>query len=318
MNTKGKMTMGSVILIVALVLGAYMFVPSVKDTIDGILGGEDKTPIGSCPSSGLTEVTLNTVDALADNATDVNVTYFVYENGKLLEHGETGADGTVSFDVECGVGRTLKGIVFNEVTDTGYYAKEFTIDATSPTDTANLALYQYGGINFVSVASDVDPSGTSNVSGGDGKQCGIVATFTVNESASAYAKPLLICEGNTTSIDNIKWNGVTRVDNKRPNRLSTLTGRTFWTWELDETILSTDPAKKITGSITFQDDPGGELENNLTCTILDQATFRGASYKTMSLSEGMITAAEDENNADVGGGDSNDANLYFVHASGYC
>ncbi len=316
MNKKAKMSGGHLILLI--LVGIY--VVTQTSLFDEILGGEE-TPIGNCPSSGLTEVTINTQEALASSATNANVTYFVFDNGVLHKNGETGSDGTVSFDVECGAGKTYTALIYNEVANDGFYPEQVTIDASGPTFTINKQMYQYGGVNLVSVASNIDPAGNSNVSAGLGKECGFVITYTVNESASAFNKPLIICEANTSCVSDVTLNGVTEAPSKRPNRLSAYKGYAWYTWEVDKLVKSSDPAQKLEGSIKFSStvNTTGRGEENMTCRIVDQATFKLANYKTMSLSEGFVEAAEDtESITDVGGPDSNLAVLHYENPSGYC
>ena len=85
-------------------------------------------------------------------------------------------------------------------------------------------------------------------------------------------------------------------------------------------VKSTDAAVKISGKIqfstgaTFSDD----VKNNMSCIIVDQTAYQVADYKTLSLSEGFIVAAENsETIANIGAPDSNRVTMQFGTTS-YC
>ena len=60
-NKKGaQMTGGLVILIILGVVAAYMFIPAVQDIFKPGVPAAVPAAVGRFPSSGLTEVTLNT------------------------------------------------------------------------------------------------------------------------------------------------------------------------------------------------------------------------------------------------------------------
>ncbi len=111
MNIKNKkgaaLSGGMVLLIIAVAIAAYMFITAVQDIFKPAAPVTPYTPStgDNCPSSGLTEITLNAQEALASTATDVGVNYYAFDNGVLVKEGETGSDGSVSFDVACGANK---------------------------------------------------------------------------------------------------------------------------------------------------------------------------------------------------------------------
>jgi len=320
-NKKGAVTGGTILIIVLLCVGAYVLIPSVQTAVDDIFGGEPYVPTPTaattkCPSTGLTEVTLNTQEALASSVTNANTTYFVYDNGALVKNGETGSDGTVAFDVECGVGKKYTMFVNNDKVATGFYGQTVTIDASAATEVINLKMYEYGGVNLASVVSSAAPDGNGSIKIGAGKTCGFTVTFSENETASAFNKPILLLEVNATAITDITMTGVDEVANKIPIRLSSamVSGRTMYGFEYPHLIKSTDAAVKVSGQLVL--DPTRTvvvaLTNNLTAKVVDQAKYIKANYQTLSLNEGFLESTENKDTlTEIGGTDSNEQTLYF-------
>ncbi len=324
-NKKGQIKGGMAILIVVGLVAVYMF--NIGGVQDLFKPAEPSVPTTSrCPSSGLTEITLNAQEALASSATNTNVRYYVYDNGVLVKEGGTGSDGTVSFDLECGINKKYSMLVLNESDDSGVYPQIITVDATDATDVHNIKTYEYGQIHVTNLGSSADPSEGAAVSSGVGKTCGIVLTFANNESASAYNKPLIVCLANTTTVVDMNFVGVTSADAKSPIRVSAASGEKYFTFEMDRMIKSTEGAIKLTGTIQFSASTTpirtGANNDSVGCRIVDQATFKIAEYKTLSLSEGWIEDSENtETIADIGAPDSNEVLMYFNGSgatTGYC
>lgn len=320
MNKKGAMSGGLIILLlVVLVLAYSQNWLGLKDLISpGPV--TPPTPLGKCPSSGLTEVTINAQEALASTATNANVSYYIYDDGTLVKEGETGSDGTVSVDVACAVGKTYSAIILNEKALTGFYPQQFSIDASDATFTKNLKMYEFGQINVASVVSSADPTGAANISAGTGKTCGFTVTFSNNESASGYDKPLILVLTNSSAVTDLTMDGVTEVPSKKPQRITTPSNLIWYAFEYPSMIKSTDAAIKVSGKVQFSssmtvDSNAGK--NNLSVIVVDQTAYRVAEYKTLSLSDGFVTAAENlETQGAVGAPDSNRQTLAFVGT--YC
>jgi len=322
-KNKKAMSTGAIIGIILLIgVGAYMFVPSFQDAVQDIIGGDGEPIVepGKCPSSGLTEITLNTQEALASTATNAVIDYYVFEkDGTYVTTGNSGSDGQSVFNVQCSKGKTFDILVINETTDDGYYGQKIEADASEATYSKSLKMYQYGDINLVSVASSIDPSGNTSVLAGAGKTCGIVITFSENETASAFNKPLILCQTNVTTVESISLSGVKRADAKKPDRITATAGKEYHTYELDTLLKSTDAAQKVSGTITFStSNAPGATESGMSCIIVDQATWSKAAYQTLSYNEGWVEAAENqETNSDIGAGDSQTSTLKFNNPS-YC
>jgi hypothetical protein len=318
LNKSGKVSAGAVILIVAVLLVAYSanFL-GLKDMFKGTPGdGGDTGVKDECPSSGLTEWTINAQEALASTATNANVTYYIFDStGGLVTSGDTGSDGTTSVDLACGTGKTYKALIINEKTASGYYPEEITIVADKPTTTTNLKVYEYGQVNVAGISSSADPTGDDNISAGTGKLCGFTITFSENESASAFNKPLIMCLVNTTAVTDLTMVGANEVSSKKPLRISSPGGHQYYTFEYPELVKSTSGAIKVNGNIQFTSSAtvdANSAKNNMSCFIADQATFKKADWKTLSLSEGFLEAGENQETlVDIGAPDSNRKTLEF-------
>ena len=320
MNKKGFQVTGGVVIIVGIVLvlaytqGYLDFIFQPAEPVLPVL------PTSQCPSSGLTEVTLNTQEALASTATDAMVSYYVYDNGVLVKEGTSGSDGEVSFDLGCSIGQKYTMLVVNESTSSGYYPQTVTVDATKSTDVHNLKMYEYGEIALGYVGSYADPARGDNIYAGLGKTCEFEISFSENESASAFNKPLIMCLANVSSVIDVTMDStiVTEAAAKKPIRLSAKTGYQYYAFEYDTLLKSTDSGPKITGKIEFSASTTPKGADNFSCLIVDQATFKVAEYKTLSLSDGFLQATENtETLADVGAPDSNIKNMYF-NDTAYC
>lgn len=317
MNKAGKTSTGVILLIVALVVFAYA---TDLGGIKSALSPSEQAPIvpavGRCPSSGLTEVTINAQEALASSATDAEVDYYVYDDNLLVKEGST-TTGTASFDLECGADKSYQMIVLNETVAEGFYPQTVTVDATGPTDTHNFKMYQYGQPDISSIVASEDPSAGKNLSGAAGRTTGFTITFVNNESASAVNKPLILCRVNSSAISDVTMSGVTEANAKKPTReitaLPTTSGHQFYTFEYPELVKSTDAAIKVSGKIQFSDSAvfSDSAANNMTCVIVDQATYQVPNYNTLSLSEGFLEAAEDETLTDVGAPDSGSDYVFY-------
>lgn len=324
MNRKGAVSGGMIILLLVVAVFAYTqnFL-GFKDLINPTPApGTPGAPAaaGKCPSSGLTEVTINAQEALASTATNANVSYYIYDDGTLVKEGDTGSDGTVSIDVACAAGKTYSAVILNEKLLTGFYPQEFTIEASDATFTKNLKVYEFGQVNVASVVSSADPAGGANFSAGTGKTCGFTVTFSNNESASGYDKPLIMVLANSSAVTDITMDGVTEVPSKKPQRITTPGGLQYWIFEYPSMVKSTDAAIKVSGKVQFTSSMSVKStakNENMSVVIVDQSTYRTSQYKTLSLKDGFVTAAENlETQALVGAPDSNRATSGYK--ASYC
>ncbi len=326
-NIKGKkgaqMTGGVVVLIILGLVAAYMFIPAVQQIFQPTESVSDGVSLGRCPSSGLTEVTLNAQEALATSATNSNVSYYVYDNGALVKTGITGSDGTVTFDLGCQAGKTYQMLTLNEISSAaGIYPITTIIDASDSQETINLKTYEYGQVDLANLGSSVDPAQSYQVAAGTGKTCGFVVTMTSNESAAAINRPIIICEANSSAVVKIHMSGLTAVQSKIPDRLSGTAGKKMWAFEYDKLFKSTDAAVKVSGQIEFTGSTTINSEDNMSCIIVDQATWKRADYQSLSLSEGFVvdSAENTETISDIGAPDSEafDLTRLAFNGTSYC
>lgn len=313
MNKKGAQLTGGMILLIAAIL-VFGYSQGFFDNFLGPAETPDGASVDNCPSSGLTEVTINAQEALASTATAANVSYYIYDNGVLVKNGDTGDDGTVAIDLGCGIGKTYTAFIVNEQTETGYYPQTISIEASNPTITKNLKMYEYGSMNLASVVSSSSPTGNESISVGTGKNCGFTLTFSENESAAAYNKPLIMCLVNSTAVIDMTMTGVTEVASKKPIRVTSPGNHQYYVFEYDSLLKSTDGAVKVNGKLQFTSSATVPSANtsNMSCILVDQASFRKAEYQTLKISEGFVEAAENsETIVDIGALDSNRKTLYF-------
>jgi len=332
MNKKGIST-GVLILILVLAVFAYSSnMLGLKDWLSGLGGGEPSGGTGTgettkCPSSGLTEVTINSQKALATTATAAITDYYVYDGDVLVANGNSGTDGISTFDVGCGIGKTYKAKIINETRYVGYYGKDITLKADSATDTHNLQLYTFGMVKIDGITNSIqnvgDTSATWIGAGASsvGKICNFKITFHVNESTSAYYKPLIVCEANSTIITDLTLVGATAADSKVPSRLSPATGSAFHVYEID-TITTEQATLVLNGKLQFGSTAAKATDTNTKCRIIDQAEYKLADYKTLSMEEGWGYGAQNsETAADVGAEDSSQVTINIAGSnstSGYC
>ena len=165
---RAQMTTGAMLIIGAIALVLFWTQTTIiQDFLDTPTGGDGNGEVepGRCPSSGLTEVTINTQEALASTATDSTHDYYVFDkDGTFITTANSGSNGQSVFNVGCSEGRRYDVLVVNETAVSGFYPQTIEIDASGPTDTHNLKTYEYGNIDLISVASDTDPAGTTNIS----------------------------------------------------------------------------------------------------------------------------------------------------------
>ena len=317
-----------IILLVVLVVFAYSTnLLGIKDMVDNFGKGVpiEPTAVSKCPSSGLTEVTIQTGKALATTATDAIADYYVYDGDKFVTTGNSGSDGKSVFDVGCEVGKTYKAIVVNETLYTGYYPEFITIKASSPTDVHSFKMYTYGEVKIVGMSNGVTDFGVADndwIGGaGAGKVCDWKIGYTINETTSAFNKPLIVCEANATAVTDITLNGVIKANAKAPSRLTPAAGSAFYVFEQDKLLTSEESQQTLYGKIQFGSTAPKAGDSTFKCRIADQAYYKMADYKTLSLENGWkLSAQNDETITNIGAQDTGQDTIYFTtnSTSGYC
>lgn len=331
MNNKGKMELPAVLLWAAVIVAILYFVgfAPVKSTIDGFLGTSTPSSSGqtdtnlvtnTCPSSGKTTVVLNTQDALATTATNVNAEYYLFDGATLAYSGKT-ASGTASFDVTCG--KTYKAVVLNTTATSGAYAEYFDVDAYTASKTFNKQLVQFGGALINSIQNPNDPSRLANVSLVAGATKSFEIYFSANVTAKGYNKPVIICSANVTTITDVKIasfsDGTVPVKVSTPKRITAEQGDQLYAYEYPKLLEPSVGTIVARGSLTADKSTAPATTDTITCRLVDQATWKSASYQSKSLDAGLVTGPEntEDANSDVGALDSSTSSYTLQNAGGY-
>ena len=318
MNKSAKVTTGT-ILIVLVALGALAYFTNFGGFQDWISGTSTPAPTGDigtgvCPSSGQTQFTINTNGALETTATAINPYYYIFDGNKLVANGQM-ASGTKVFDLACG--KTYKAILLDETVRSGFYSQTLDLVGDDSSKAYNVQLYEFGQVKIVNIKNPVDPTGLSNISAGLGATKDFVIQFTENESASAYNRPLILCEVNTSSVTSVTLGGGV-VSATKPSRVSTTANYQTYAWEYPKLLKSTDALVELPGKITFSSSTTPSSTDTMSCKIADQATWKKADYQILSMDEGFVTGAENsETIADVGGQDTAASTISFNNGGGY-
>ncbi|MEK6878436.1 MAG: hypothetical protein AABY22_02450 [Nanoarchaeota archaeon] len=132
---KSKKAASNTWMIVAslIVIGliAYAVSPTFQVKVDGLFGGTstpapEQLNTDTCPSDGTTSWTIQTPDALASTATNVNAEIYIFD-GDALTKSVTSSSGSATADLTCG--KVYKAIALNTTTKLGAYAKKFDLDS---------------------------------------------------------------------------------------------------------------------------------------------------------------------------------------------
>lgn len=327
MNKNGKISTGAVILIVAVIIGLFLLYQN--GNLNGILNGNNQNnqPSSKAPSTQLTSLQINTLDALASTTTSAPAVAYVFssDGSQYVTSGATTSSST-AFTVN--YGKTYKVVVINTTAGNGYYPVQFDVNADSANVNKQISLYKTGSINVIGVTSSADPAAAANIAAAAGKTCGFTVTFSENTTAAAFNKPLIMCQGNVSTVTQINipadGMGIVSANNLAPSRVTATAGYTYWTYELPKMVLSTDGTYKVGGTVTFSASSGpasGPVDvDTMKCKIIDQTDWINSNYQTMSLTDGFKEAAQNgQTLTDIGAIDSNTGTLtYNSSATSYC
>lgn len=332
LNRKGKTEgMSAILWIAAILVAAYLFVPSFQTSVKGWFGGSTSTPTPgsgitdptSCPSSGITTYTLNVQDKLASTATNVDVEYYVFNGAKLISDGVTGGDGSVSYDVACG--KNYKILLINSTTGQstgGAYGQILDLNARIAADTVNAEVVKVGGASIVRIENPLDQQRDNNITLAAGATKSFNLVFQANGTAQAYQNPLILCQANITSISNVQISsfsdGTPVKSVTPPSRVTASAGYQYRAWEYSKILETANGAVTATGTISAQASVTPSTTDSMTCRIVDQQLWKKASYKTATSPEEAFGfgAENTETLADIGGVDSSSASLNFNNADG--
>lgn len=320
MNKRGEVKAGTIVLVVV----ALLVVGIATGYIDLSKFGKS-TPAppqnggtGICPDTQLSNVYINTLKALTTTPTSATATAYVYDGGTKFV--ATGTTSSTSSAISLACGKTYKAIVLNETAGVGngYYSTTQDIITDQATKTYNLELYQYGSVRIINIKNPVDPAGLNNISASIGAVKDFTIQLSENYTQTAFNKPIILCQVNTTSVTQLTLGGETTPVVSLPKRVSASTGYQYYGFVINRMYKSTDALLEVPGKITFSSSIAPSASDSMTCKVVDQATYRKSNYQLVDLSTAFTEGAENvESLADVGGPDSATASLYFVNGGGY-
>jgi len=316
-------TIVGVAIVIALI--AYAVVPSFQSKVDGLFGKTDSTPAqqlitDTCPSDGTTSWTIQTPDALASTATNVNAEIYIFDGDQLVKSATSSA-GSASADLTCG--KVYSAIALNTTANSGAYGAKFSLDSKQAKQTATVKLVQFGGAKILGIENPADPARNANVSLSAGATKQFEIKFAGNTTEKGYNMPIIMCQVNVTSIKAVSigtfsdGSAVVPVTNL-PKRVSASANYQYYAWQYAGILDPTKGVISASGSITAQASITPSTADSMSCKLVDQASWKKANYVSASLDNGFAIGAENtETLADVGAPDSTAATLSYVHAGGY-
>ncbi len=330
LNKNGKTEMTTVLawIAIALVVAYVANFNGFQETVGGWLGssnsgsGSDSLVTDTCPTDGTTTYTLNVQDALTSTATNIDAEYYVFNGNKLIKDGNTGSDGTVTVDVACGKDYQL--LLLNTTADDGAYAEIIDLKPRISEDTINAELVRFGNANILGIENPADPARNSNVSLSAGATKNFDLKFVANQTDRGYNRPIIMCQVNISSISGVSigsfsdGTAVTSVATL-PKRITATGGYAYYAWEYPKMLTPKQGVVTASGSITALASVTPSTADSMDCIIVDQATWKVASYKTASsISEAFKTGPENtETLSEVGGDDAAASSYEFTNAGGY-
>lgn len=294
------------------------------DGLDGITDEPTSDSTKNCPTTGTSTYTINVQDELTASATDVDAEYFIFNGNKLIKEGTTGSDGTVDVDMTCGKDYKLLLLNTTAGTGNGLYSKILDIQARVAEDTINAELVTFGEGKILGIENPADPSRNANVSLEAGATKQFELKFVANKTERGYNRPILMCEVNVSAISTVSvgsfsdGTSVVSVDSL-PKRVTATGGDTYYAWEYPKMLTPSVGVITASGSITALGSVTPSTTDDMTCKIIDQATWKTSGYKTAtSIDDAFKTGAENvQTLADVGGPDSSTSSYTYVHSGGY-
>lgn len=292
----------TLLVIVIIAVAGFFLINSGVIDLGG--NGNDGNSDNLAPSDLKTSVTLNTRDALATTDTNADVDYFVFKkSGEFYKSGST-SSGSDSFDVQ--YGGTYELVAYDD-DDAGsdYYPEmiEFTANTgEGSVKTINMALNKESNVTISSARDPVDLD--ANISASAGSTVSWQVLFEVTNSNAATKNPIIVVDVNTTSTDDVSVKGYEETD--CPSRLSTASNRKKYCFRKEAVIKSSDGIQTVDGSIQFDATNGPSTTNpneGINVTILDEQAYLEPGYVTEGRS-GLVIAAEDSSDSDVGAADS--------------
>lgn len=328
MNNKGEANT-AVIIGILLVLGFFAYQAGYLDNLfapstpSGPSGGEDLLT-KNCPTTGITTYTINVQDELASTATNVDSEYYIFNGNKLIKEGTTGSDGSVDVDVTCGKDYQLLLLNTTSTAGSGAYSKVYNLQARTSADTLNAELVMFGNGKILGIENPADPSRNANVTLGAGATKQFELKFVANATAQGYNRPIIMCEVNVSAISSVNIgsfsDGASVVSvSSLPKRITATAGDTYYAWEYPKILTPDMGVISASGTITALASVAPGTNDDMSCKLVDQATWKTSSYKTAtSIDAAFKTSAENsETLADVGGPDSSVSTYAYINDGGY-
>lgn len=330
MRKNGKSELATII-VVALILGVIAYAVNFNGFatwISGLGGGSGSSNQGgvqenlltaNCPSSGTTTLTLFTPDKLATTATTVTTEYFVYDGDKLFTSGtQTSSSGT-AITLTCGKDYSIQ--LLNSTTKTGAYGQVVTVQARTQGQSLTVPMVQEGGATILSIQNPGDPSRLANTTLLAGATKQFVLQFSANTTSKGFNKPVILCQGNISSIQSISigsFSDGTPVETiALPKRVSATANYQYYAFVYPKMLDPTVGVISASGSITATSTTPSTTDS-MSCILADQATWKNSNYQSLGLSSGFVTGLENTQTlADVGAIDSPASTFTFVNAGGY-
>jgi hypothetical protein len=330
-NKSGKAELGTIIVILLIAgIAAYAFdFGGFKGWVNGLggttgssnqggTGGETNLLTANCPSTGTTTLTLFTPDKLATTATTVVTEYYVYDGDHLYTSGTNSAAAGTAIDLTCGKDYTIQ--LLNSTAGTGAYGQTVTVQARNKGQSLTVPMVQEGGASILSIQNPGDPSRLANVTLVAGGTKNFVVTFSANTTSKGYNMPVILCQGNVSSIQSISiasFSDGTPVQSiALPKRISATANYQYYAFEYPKMLDPTVGVISASGSITATSTTPA-INDKMSCILVDQATWKNSNYQSLSLANGFATGTENtQTSTDVGAPDAPASN-YLFDARGY-
>jgi hypothetical protein len=335
-NKNGESQILTILVWVAIIGGAlYLLnIGGFQAKVNGIFTNSDSgnnngnvnlpTDTSNCNADKVTTYTINVQDALASTATSVYPEYLIFNGNMLVQEGTlSSSDKTV--ELTCGKDYSM--LLVNTTTSSGAYGKIVDLQARLAQQTINEEIVRFGGaiINGIVNPSDTSAVGVQNMTLLASGNHDFNVVFRENVTEKGYNKPILMCQGNQTSIQNIALIGFS--DNsgavqgtpytQAVKSVQANSGYIYYAWEYPK--MMTQQTGPVTAKLNAQaTNSAPAVGDGITCVVIDQADWKTSNYKTAtSIDQAVKVGPENaETNSDIGAPASSTSTILF-DARGY-
>ena len=307
MNKKGAIPI--IVWILGALLVIYLVFPSIFQGI-----GTPTTPPsgGDCPSDKKVDTILTFKDELATSERQVNASWYIFNGDGSLYKSGTASSGTSTAAVSCNENYQMWTY---ESGAAGYLAKKVDYSSGSdPIKPVTVTLIARGGFTLYGIDDTVNLNG--NLTGTAGSTEGMKIKYAVNESNTGSQSAVIVFDTNSSAygvediaMTNADDKGGTYTEITCPGRISpSAADRTLHCFKRDKMALATDGTIVAFASIKFKDtNPVGDLDS-LTARIIDWDLYLEPGFSKI---DGIKFGAEDDNDADVGEGDTATVDAFY-------